>query len=56
MQWITDSVKKEIREVFEPRYKHALSDNEVEDIAENLTGAMESILRFKWRQKYEKTI
>lgn len=50
--WLTPSLKKEIRKVFEPRYKRKLTDNEVNEIALNLTGAMETILRLKWRQKY----
>ncbi len=53
MQWITNRLKSEIRKVFEPRYKRTLTDNEVLEIAENLTGAIEEILKLKWRQRYE---
>lgn len=47
---------QEIRGVFEPRYKRKLSKAEIVEIAENLTGAMEGILKFKWRQENEKAI
>ena len=54
--WLTNSLKNEIREVFEPRYKRKLSDEGVIEIALNLTGVMEEILRLKWRQKYGKLV
>ena len=45
--WVTIPLRKKIRAQFEPRYKRALTEQEVEDIAENLTGYMEAILKFK---------
>lgn len=45
--WLTEELKQKTREVFEPRYKRKLTEEEVEDIAENLTGYMETILKFK---------
>lgn len=51
--WIDEELRKKVREVFEPRYKRGLSEAEVLEIAENLTGAMKAILRFKWRKTYE---
>jgi len=53
MSWLTGELKKKIRTVFEPRYKRKLSDGEVIEIAKNLTGYMETILRFKFRTEYE---
>lgn len=50
--WLTDDLKREIKKVFEPRYKKPLSDGEVTKIAENLTDLMEAFLRMKWREKY----
>lgn len=52
MSWLTEDLKKEIRKTFEPRYRRKLTDNEVVAIAENLTGSMETILRFKCENKY----
>ncbi len=52
MQWLTDDLKKEIKKVFESRYKRSLADTEVIKIAENLTGLMEAFLKMKWREKY----
>ncbi len=51
--WLSDELKAEVRNHFEPRYKRKLSDDEVEEIAKNLTNFMEAYLKFKWRQKYE---
>lgn len=53
MNWLTPELRMEIRNVFEPRYKRKLKDSEIEVIAENLTGTMETISKFKWRQDYE---
>lgn len=50
--WLNEDLKKEIRKLFEPRYKRSLTDNEVIEIAENLTEVMEAFLKMKWRQKY----
>lgn len=54
MQWLTEDLKTEVRKVFEPQYKKHLTDEEVEEVAKNLTDFMEAYLRFKWRAKYEK--
>lgn len=50
--WLNEDLKKEIKKVFEPRYKKSLTDDEVLEIAENLTDVMEAFLKMKWRQKY----
>lgn len=50
--WLTDELKKDVRKVFEPRYKRKLSDDEVVKIAVNLADFMEAYLKFKWREKY----
>lgn len=52
MRWITDESKIEIRKVFEPRYKHPLTDEEVIAIGENLTQLLETFLKFKYRTTY----
>ena len=52
--WLTDELKAEVRNHFEPRYKRKLSDDEVVEIANNLTDFLEAYLKFKWRQKYAK--
>ena len=50
--WLNEDLKKEIRKIFEPRYKRSLTDDEVLEIAENLTDLMEAFLKMKWKQKY----
>lgn len=52
-EWLTDELKQEIRKVFEPRYKRQLTDIEILDIAGNLTGVVEEMLKLKWKEKYE---
>lgn len=52
--WLTTELQQEIRDVFGPKYKRPLSDEEVSEIAMNLSEVIEEILKFKWKQKYEK--
>ena len=54
--WLTEKLKNEIRDYFEPKYKRRLTDGEVVEIAENLTGYFETLLKFRWRQAHEKKI
>lgn len=49
--WLNDDLKKKVRKVFEPRYKRRLADEEVVEIAENLTAVMEIYLKMKWEEK-----
>lgn len=51
--WLTDELKDEIHQVFDPRYKRKLSDEEVTTIAENLTELIEGYAKYRWRE-YEK--
>ena len=53
--WLTEELKQKVRKVFEPRYKRKLTDDEVLEIADNLTGLMEGFLRLKWDEKYGKS-
>lgn len=55
MNWLTDALKEELRKLFEPKYKRKLTDEEVIEIAENLTGVMEDFLKMRWSQKYGNT-
>ena len=47
MNWLNENLKQKIKVMFEPRYKRILTEMEVEEIAENLTGYMETIIKFK---------
>lgn len=40
-KWLTDKLRAEIREVFEPKYGKKLNEDEVETIAFNLTELFE---------------
>ncbi|MFA5135887.1 MAG: hypothetical protein WC489_00660 [Patescibacteria group bacterium] len=53
MDYLNETLKLEVRKVFEPRYRRELTNNEVEDIAENLSVVVEEICKFKWKEKYE---
>lgn len=48
--WLDENLKKEVKKVFEPRYKKLLTDDEVVNIATNLVALMETYAKFKWRQ------
>ena len=52
MLWLTDELKQDIKKLFEPKYKRKLTDDEVIEIADNLTEVMEAFLKLKWSQKY----
>ena len=54
MNWLNENLKQKIKDLFEPRYKRILTEREIEEIAENLTGYMETIIKFKLRYKNEK--
>ena len=48
--WLTEELKQEIRNTFEPRYKRELSDDEVVEIATNLVTFTEHVVKFSKRR------
>lgn len=52
MGWLTNDLKKRIKDLYEPRYKRPLTDSEVISIAENLASFIEHFLRYKRRIDY----
>lgn len=46
--WLTAELKQEVRQVFEPRYKRVLSEDEVIEIANNLVGFVEVYAKSKY--------
>jgi hypothetical protein len=54
MDWLTEELKQEIRQVFEPRYTQQLSNDETCLIAKNLTNLIEGLLKSKYIRDYEK--
>lgn len=52
LPWLTDELKQEVRKHFEPKYKRKLTDDEIFEIADNLTEVMEAYLKMKGRGKY----
>lgn len=56
MNWLNENLKQKIKNLFEPRYKRILTEREVEEIAENLTGYMETIIKFKLRYENKQNI
>lgn len=56
LNWLTPELKLRIRKVFEPRYKRKLSNEEIIEIAENLSCVIEQIVKAKWKEKYDKSI
>jgi hypothetical protein len=51
--WLSEDLMFDTKHLFEPKYKRVLLDNEVIEIAENLSGFMETILKWKFRQKMQ---
>lgn len=54
--WLSPKLAAEVRKVFEPRYERPLTDEEVGEIAVNLTGYMETILKYRSEQQKEKLL
>jgi hypothetical protein len=52
MKWLTDGLKKRIRNRYEPQYNRPLTDTEVTQIAINLTQLVEHFLQYKRRINY----
>ena len=52
--WLNPRLKAKVRKTFEPRYKRKLTDEEVIEIANNLSNLVEHTLKFKWRQYAKK--
>ncbi|MCH8821519.1 hypothetical protein IID23_03260 [Patescibacteria group bacterium] len=53
--WLTEELKQEIRNTFEPRYKRELSDDEVVEIATNLVTFTEHVVKSSTRRNNELT-
>jgi len=47
--WLTEDLILRIKSLYEPRYKHPLSDNEIISIAISLSSLVGLYLRFKRR-------
>lgn len=45
LTWLTPELLNKVRTIFEPRYGRNLTDAEIFDIAENLTGYFEIFLK-----------
>jgi len=54
--WLSDKLKKEVVNKFQPLYKRTLTDNEVIEIANNLAGLAELWIKFNWRIKNSKSV
>lgn len=48
MTWLTTKLKQEVREMFESKYKRVFTDQEVVEIANNLTGFVEVYVKSKY--------
>lgn len=53
--WLTEDLRDEVREVFNKRYNRELSNNEIEEIAMNLTMTTEALLKFGIKLNIEGT-
>lgn len=53
MDWLDEDLKQKINTVFEPRYGRPLSEQELLEIAVNLSDVIEEIVKVKWKKQYE---
>jgi len=51
MEWLTEDLRNQVRKVFEARYRKALTNEEVDEIARNLVGYMEAASNFIGKTK-----
>ena len=56
MNYLTDDLKRQIKQVFEPRYKRSLNDDEINDLSISLTDLVEVYCRIRSKECYEKTL
>ena len=56
MNWLNENLKQKIKNLFEPRYKRILTAREIEEIAENLTSYMKTIIKFKLKYENKQNI
>ncbi|MDD4110555.1 MAG: hypothetical protein PHS54_03265 [Clostridia bacterium] len=54
--WLSDELKEEVINMFEPLYKRTLTDGEVIEIANNLAGLAELWIKFNWRIKNKQNV
>lgn len=47
--WLTNELKEEIINLFQPLYKHTLTETEITDIANTLANTAELWIKFNWR-------
>lgn len=52
--WLTKELKQEVRNVFEPRYKRILTEQEVIEMAQALASFMEVYVKGKYYGKVTK--
>lgn len=56
MNYLTDDLKSQVKQVFEPRYKRRLNDDEISDLAISLTDLVEAYCRTRLKERYGKTL
>lgn len=52
-KWLTDELKDRVKQVFQPRYEHTLTESEIIEIAENFSTFFEHLVKYRRRQLYE---
>jgi len=56
LSWLNEDLRKKIRNIFESLNNKALTEKEIDGIAENLTGYMETVIKFKLRYENKQNI
>lgn len=47
--WLTEELKQEIIDLFQPSYDHQLTDTDITAIAKTLTNTVDLWIKFNWR-------
>ena len=47
--WLSNELKQELVDLFQPSYDHTLTENEVINIAQTLANLAELSIKFNWR-------
>jgi len=47
--WLSEDLKREVIDVFQPEYTHTLTDTEIFNIADSLANVTDLWIKFNWR-------
>ena len=54
MDWLTPKLKQKLKDIFKRDYNKEYNDTEIEEVARNLVGYFEVLIKMKQRQDIDK--